>query len=81
MTTKLAFRPRGTPPGPPQNVEEHISQALAKVPNISSRQRTALTHVLMAMCRDIDFLRQLTAAAKAIGPWSQAAVSDEGRPL
>jgi hypothetical protein len=79
MTTTL--RLAKAPPGPPQSVEEHISQALAKVPSIGPRQRTALTHVLMAMCRDIDFLRQLTAAAKASGPWSEAAVQDEGRPL
>jgi hypothetical protein len=62
------------PAGPPQSVEEHLTQAIAKVPDISRRQRTALLHVLMATMRDIDFLRQLTAAAKASGPWSEAAV-------
>jgi hypothetical protein len=79
MTTTMRFAK--APPGPPQNIQEHIEQALAKVPNIGPKQRTALIHVLMAMTRDIDFLRQLTAAAKASGPWSEAAVQDEGRPL
>jgi hypothetical protein len=79
MTTTMKFAK--APPGPPQSIQEHIEQALAKVPRIGPQQQTALIHTLMAMCRDLDFLRQLTAAAKASGPWSEAAVQDEGRPL
>jgi hypothetical protein len=72
MTTTM--RLGKAPPPAPQSVEEHLTQAISKVPDISRRQRQALLHVLMATMRDIDFLRQLTAAAKASGPWSEAAV-------
>jgi hypothetical protein len=74
MTTTLKYRPRGTPPGPPQNIQEHIEQAIAKVPRIGPQQRTALIHTLMGMMRDISFIRMLADSARAAGPWSQHAV-------
>jgi hypothetical protein len=80
MTTTMRFG-KAPPPPAPQNIQQHIEQALSRVKGIGPGTRTALLHEIMKMCRDIDFLRQLTAAAKASGPWSEAAVQDEGRPL
>jgi hypothetical protein len=81
LTTTMRFAKAR--PGPPQSIQEHIEQCLSRVKGIGPRTKTALTHEIMRMCRDLDFLRQLTAAAKASGPWSEAAVSpsDEGRIL
>jgi hypothetical protein len=82
MTTTMKFAK--APAGPPQNIQEHIEQALSRVKGIGPRTRTALIHEIMRMTRDLDFLRQLTAAAKASGPWSEAAAGvpmDQGRPL
>jgi len=49
--------------------------------DLSARQPTALKGELMRTMHDIGFLRMLMADAKAKGPWSEAAVQDEGRPL
>jgi hypothetical protein len=45
------------------------------------RIRLATVVAMMGLMRDIHFLRMLTDAARARGPWSEAAVQDEGRPL
>ena len=72
LTTTMKFAK--APAGPPQNIQEHIEQALAKVPGLGPKQRTALIHTLMAMTRDISFIRTLADSARAAGPWSQHAV-------
>jgi hypothetical protein len=66
--------------GQPETVEHYIEDALARA-DLSARQRTALKGELMRTMHDIGFLRMLMADAKAKGPWSEAAVQDEGRPL
>jgi hypothetical protein len=59
--------------GPPQTISDHIDQALARVPGLGGRQKTALKAGLGRMMRDIHFLRQLTEQAHATGPWSSQA--------
>jgi hypothetical protein len=36
---------------------------------------------MMSMTRDVSFARMVLDQAKAKGPWSEAAVHDDGRPL
>jgi hypothetical protein len=56
------------------SLEHHVQDAIAKIPDLSPRQKLALRNTLMAMCRDISFIRMLADSAKAAGPWSEAAV-------
>jgi hypothetical protein len=77
MTTAIKLQG----PAEPQNLQEHVEQALAKVPGMGPKTRQATVVAMMAMMRDIHFLRMLTDVAKARGPWSEAAVQDEGRIL
>jgi hypothetical protein len=51
------------------------------VADLSGRQRAAVKAEVLRMMNDITFLRMLTTEARARGPWSEAAVQDEGRPL
>ena len=48
----------------PQNIEEHIRQALQKVPGMGPKTRQATVVAMLGMMRDIHFLRMLTDAAK-----------------
>jgi hypothetical protein len=69
---------------PPQSLEEHIQDALARIPDLSSKQKLALRNVLMAMCRDISFIRCIHEQAQSLGPHSDQAAGipmDQGRPL
>lgn len=56
---------------------------MARVADLSPRQRTAVRAEVLRMMNDITFLRQLMEEARARGPWSAEAVhpSDEGRVL
>jgi hypothetical protein len=67
--------------GPPESLEHYIDDSLARVADLTARQRTAVKAEMMRTMRDIDFLKTLMDSAKARGPWSQAAVqpTDEGR--
>ena len=67
--------------GPPQSLEDQVQDAIARVPDLSPKQKLALRNVLMGMTRDVSFARMVLDQAKAKGPWSEAAVQDEGRPL
>ena len=49
--------------------------------DLSPKQKLALRNVLMSMTRDVSFARMVLDQAKAKGPWSEAAVQDDGRPL
>jgi hypothetical protein len=65
--------------GPPESVEAHVQDAIARVPDLSPKQRLALRNVLMSMTRDVSFARMVLDQAKAKGPWSEAAVrGDDG---
>jgi len=69
--------------GPPESIQHHVDDALARVADLSPRQRTAVRAEVLRMMNDITFLRQLMEEARARGPWSAEAVhpSDEGRVL
>ena len=61
-------------------IEHHIDDAIAKVPDLSPKQRNALRNLMMGMTRDISFIKLVADSAR--GPWSDQAVrQDEGRPL
>jgi hypothetical protein len=60
--------------GPPENIQHHIDDCLARVADLSTRQKTALRAEIGKMLNDITFLRQLMDEAKARGPWSAEAV-------
>ena len=63
----------------PESIEHHVQDAIARVQGLSPRQRLALRNELMRMTRDISFVRLI--AEQTRGPYSEAAVQDEGRPL
>jgi len=63
----------------PESIEHHVQDAIARVANLNPRQRLALRNELMRMTRDLGFVRLI--AAQTRGPYSEAAVQDEGRPL
>jgi hypothetical protein len=67
---------------PPQSIEHHIDDAIARVADLSTKQKNALRNVLAAMCRDISFIR--CVHEQTHGPHSDAAAGipmDQGRPL
>ena len=76
-------RQRKPPSGPPESIQHHVDDALARVADLSPRQRNAVRAEMLRMMNDITFLRQLTDEAKARGPWSAEAVhpTEEGRVL
>jgi hypothetical protein len=59
---------------PPMSLEHYIQDAIAKVPDLSPRQRLALRNTFMSLTRDIGYIRLITESAHAHGPWSQQAV-------
>jgi hypothetical protein len=63
-------RPLSTPP---MSLEHHIQDAIAKVPDLSPRQKLALRNTFMTLTRDIGFIKLITESAHAHGPWSEAA--------
>ena len=77
------YRIRKPNSSPPENVQHHVQDCLARVAGLSGRQRQAVTTEVLRMLNDITFLRQLTEEARARGPWSAEAVhpTDEGRVL
>jgi len=65
----------------PQSLEHHIQDAIARVPDLSPKQKLALRNTLTTMLRDISFIRMLAEAAHMHGPWSQAAMDSQGNPV
>jgi hypothetical protein len=63
------------------SIEHHVQDAIAKIPDLSPRQKLALRNTLMALCRDISFIKLIAEQAHHLGPYSEAAAQDEGRPL
>ena len=51
----LDYRARKALSGPPESLEHHIQDAIARVPDLSPRQRLALRNTMMTMTRDIGF--------------------------
>jgi hypothetical protein len=69
-TGRRARKPLSTPPA---SLEEHVADAISKVPDLSSKQKLALRNTFLQMCRDISFIRMLSESAHAHGPWSEQA--------
>jgi hypothetical protein len=65
--------------GPPASIADHVDDALKHVAGLTPRQRLAVHNEMVKLCRDISFIRMIAESAR--GPWSQAAVQDEGRQL
>jgi hypothetical protein len=61
---------------PPQSITDHIADAVAKIPDLSARQRNAVKAAVTSMLHDIRFLQMLHAQTR--DPWIK---QDEGRPL
>jgi hypothetical protein len=61
------------------SIEHFVQDAIARVADLSPKQRLALRNELMRTTRDICFVRLI--AQQTRGPYSEAAVQDEGRPL
>jgi hypothetical protein len=56
MTTTLRWAKE---PLVPQSINEHVQHAIAKVPDLSPRQRNAVVAAMVTLCRDIAFLKQV----------------------
>jgi len=65
--------------GPLMSLADHIDNALKHVAGLTPRQRLAVHNEMTTLCRDISFIRMI--AEQTRGPYSEAAVQDEGRPL
>jgi hypothetical protein len=65
--------------GPPMSIADHIDDALKHVAGLTPKQRLAVHNAMVTMCRDISLIKMI--AQQTHGPWSEAAVQDEGRPL
>jgi hypothetical protein len=66
----------------PESIQHHIDDAIARVPDLSGKQKNALRNVLASMCRDISFIRCVHEQTR--GPHTDAAAGipmDQGRPL
>ena len=63
----------------PQSLADHVDQCLARVKGLGPKQKLALHNEVLRMLRDIEVIRLVAHSVK--GPYSEAAVQDEGRPL
>jgi hypothetical protein len=66
----------------PQSIADHIDGALRHVAGLTPRQRQAACNEMVKLCRDISFIRMITAQTH--GPYSDQAAqhpTDEGRML
>jgi hypothetical protein len=61
---------------PPESLADHIDDALARVPDLSAKQRAAVRAAMTTMLRDIGFNKMMADQAKA-----HALPMDQGRPL
>jgi hypothetical protein len=60
----------------PESLQDHIDDAIAKVPGLSAKQRGAIKAAMTTMLRDIGFNKMMADQAKA-----HALPMDQGRPL
>jgi hypothetical protein len=61
---------------PPTSLSEHVDDALAKVKDLSAKQRAAVKAAMTVMLRDIGFNRLMAEQSRA-----HALPMDQGRPL
>jgi len=60
----------------PLSATSPAAAALARVPNLSPRDRNAIRNVMLQKTRDLDFIRLIMEGAR--GPWSERAAQPEG---
>ena len=60
------------------SIADHINDAIRRVAGLTPRQRLAVHNEMVRLCRDISFMKMV--ADQTRGPYSEAAVQDEGRP-
>ena len=63
----------------PQSLADHVDMARDRVKGLGPKQRLALHNEVVKMTRDIGFIKLV--ANSIHGPYSAAAVPDEGKPL
>jgi hypothetical protein len=61
---------------PPESLADHIDDAIAKVPDLSAKQRAAVRAAMTTMLRDIGFNKMMAEQSRA-----HALPMDQGRPL
>jgi hypothetical protein len=61
---------------PPTSLSEHLDDAIARVPDLSAKQRAAVKAAMTTMLRDIGFNRLMAEQSRA-----HAVPMDQGRPL
>jgi hypothetical protein len=61
---------------PPESLADHIDDAIAKVPDLSAKQRNAVRAAMTTMLRDIGFNKMMADQSRA-----HAVPMDQGRPL
>jgi hypothetical protein len=60
----------------PESLADHIDDAIARVPDLSAKQRGAIKAAMTTMLRDIGFNKMMADQAKA-----HTLPMDQGRPL
>ena len=63
----------------PQSLADHVDAALDRVKGLGPQQKLSLHNEICRMLRDIEVIRLVAHSAR--GPYGEAAVQDEGRPL
>jgi hypothetical protein len=63
----------------PQSLADHVDAALDRVKGLGPQQKLSLHNEICRMLRDIEVIRLVAQSAR--GPYTEAAVRDEGRPL
>jgi hypothetical protein len=63
----------------PQSIADHVDEAISRVAGLGPKQKLALHNELVRLTQNIGFIRMI--AQQTHGPYSEAAVQDEGRPL
>jgi hypothetical protein len=62
----------------PQSLADHVDLALDRVKGLGPKQRLAVHNEILRMLRDIQVIHLVAHSAR--GPYSEAAVHDEGWP-
>jgi hypothetical protein len=67
--------------GAPMSLEHYVQDSIARVPDLSPRQKLALRNTIMAMTRDIGFIRLIHEQTH--GPYSDqaAGMDSQGNPV
>jgi len=63
----------------PQSLADHVDAALDRVKGLGPQQKLSLHNEICRMLRDIEVIRLVAHSVK--GPYTEAAVQDESRPL